>query len=326
VAPEVELYNDDGQRSIVEALDFAARLAPSLRSHVATHDLVVVSVFPYFPVLTAKLCTLLTDTPLVTTWHEVWGDYWDDYLGSLAPGGKIVEQVTAKTPQHPVAVSGVTAEKLAEIGPRRDRIDVIPNGINLTQIRDAPLPTESFRRDGQPGFDVLFVGRLIEDKRVDVLLDAFDRVAATYDATLGVIGDGPQASALRAQAQGLDHADRVRFLGFLDDSEDVLGHMRAARVFASVSTREGFGITYAEAMAAGCIVIAADHRSSAASEVVGDAGYLVTPVVDDVANALDDALAGNRPTVDPMTRARQFDWDKIARQAESTYRRVVNEK
>jgi len=38
----------------------------------------------------------------------------------------------------------------------------------------------------------------------------------------------------------------VEFLGFLDDYEDVLGHMRAADVFASPSTREGFGLTFAE--------------------------------------------------------------------------------
>jgi hypothetical protein len=83
-APGLELYNEDGQRSITEAIDFAARLVPTLRPHVDEHDLVVASVFPYFPVLSAKLCTLLADTPLVTTWHEVWGDYWDEYLGTLA--------------------------------------------------------------------------------------------------------------------------------------------------------------------------------------------------------------------------------------------------
>lgn len=39
-------------------------------------------------------------------------------------------------------------------------------------------------------------------------------------------------------------AGRVEMLGFLDDYADVLGHMRAADVFASPSTREGFGITF----------------------------------------------------------------------------------
>jgi glycosyltransferase involved in cell wall biosynthesis len=283
-------------------------------------------VFPYFPVLSSKLCTLLTDTPLVTTWHEVWGDYWNEYLGTLALGGKLIERVTAKTPQHPVAVSGVTAEKLAAIGPARDRIDIVHNGIDIEQIRTAPLPTDSFRRDGKPGFDVLFVGRLIEDKRVDVLIDAFDHVAAQHEATLGIIGDGPRASALKSQARQVSCADQIRFLGFLDEYEDVLGHMRAARVFASPSTREGFGITYAEAMASDCTVIAADHPDSAASEVIGDAGYLVEPKVDGVAKALNKALSGDRPATEPTVRAEQFEWDTVTRHAEAVYRRVVSER
>jgi glycosyltransferase involved in cell wall biosynthesis len=116
----------------------------------------------------------------------------------------------------------------------------------------------------------------------------------------------------------------VTFLGFLDEYEDVLGHMRAARVFASPSTREGFGITYAEAMAADCTVIAADHSNSAASEVVDDAGYLVEPTVDGVAEALGHALSGERPPTAPTERATRYDWDTVAKQAEEVYQRAID--
>jgi len=84
---------------------------------------------------------------------------------------------------------------------------------------------------------VCFAGRLIEHKNVDLLLKAFDRVAADYDATLGIVGDGPERDALEAQADALTHADCVESLGFLDDYEEVLGHMRAADIFSSPSTR-----------------------------------------------------------------------------------------
>ncbi|AQL42259.1 hexosyltransferase [Halorientalis sp. IM1011] len=323
-APEAELYEDEGRRSITEAIDFSVRLLPTLRRHIDEHDLVVASVFPYFPVLSAELATLPGDTPLVTTWHEVWGDYWDDYLGRLAPGGKLVERVTARVPQHPIAVSGVTADSLATMGPARSEIDVVPNGIDVEQIRGAPLPEDSWRADGEPGFDVLFAGRLIEDKRVDVLLEAFDAVATDHDATLGIVGDGPERERLQHLADDLDTADRITFLGFLEEYEDVLGHMRVADVFASPSTREGFGITYAEAMAADCLVVGADHPDSAADEVIGDAGLLAEPTVDGVASALRSALSGERPATDPTERAELFDWDAVAEQAESVYRRAVD--
>jgi len=316
VSPERELYTgDDGQRSVTEALEFAKDVVVPLRRNIDDHDVVVASVFPYFPVLAAKLATVGTGTPLVTTWHEVWGDYWNDYLGYLAPFGKLVEHITARTPQHPIAVSGITADRLARIGQDRSHIRTIPNGIDFDQIR-ATEPAAD-------GFDVLFAGRLIEDKRVGVLLQAFDRVAPA-DATLGIVGDGPERGALEELATTLDTVDQITFLGFLDDYEDVLGHMRAADIFASPSTREGFGITFAEAMAADCTVIAADHPGSAADEVIGDAGFLVDPTVDHLRKTLDSALHGDRPSSDPVERAQRYDWDAVADQAETAYQSAID--
>ncbi|MDL0138879.1 glycosyltransferase family 4 protein [Halobacterium salinarum] len=317
VAPEAELYEDD-HRSITEAIDFAARALPKLRVRLrrGEHDVVIASVFPYFPVLSTKLASLGTATPLVTTWHEVWGDYWDDYLGHLSPFGKLTEHVTARTPQHPIAISSITADRLAAIGPAREDIKIIPNGIDTEQIQTAPLPAD--------GFDVLFAGRLIEHKNVDLLLDAFDAVANDYNVTLGIIGDGPERERLEAHAKTLDASDRITFLGFLEDYEDVLGHMRAANIFASPSTREGFGITYAEAMAADCVVIGSDHLDSAADEVIGDAGFLAEPTVDALSKMLSAAIRGDRPSTDPVERAQRYDWDAVADQAETAYQRAID--
>jgi Glycosyltransferase len=211
----------------------------------------------------------------------------------------------------------VTADRLAEIGPSRDEITVVPNGIDVDQIQQAPRP--------QIGYDILFAGRLIEHKNVDLLLDAFDAIADTHDVTLGIIGDGPENDRLQQHAATLTHADQVDFLGFLDDYEDVLGHMRAADIFCSPSTREGFGLTYAEAMAADCCVIAAEHPESAADEVIVDAGFLVSPTVDDIATVLDRTLTGERPSADPVIRANQFDWDTVAVHAEQYYQRAIDD-
>ena len=99
----------------------------------------------------------------------------------------------------------------------------------------------------------------------------------------------------------------------------MLAQMRAASVFATPSTREGFGITAVEAMAAGCTVIGANHPDSAVGEVIGDAGFLAEPTVPEIAAMLDSVLDGDRPPTDPVERAQRFDWDQVAEDAIEAY-------
>jgi glycosyltransferase involved in cell wall biosynthesis len=302
VAPARELYTD-GRRSIPEAVGFAARLFGPLSRHAGTHDVVVASVFPYFPVFSSWLATSLPDTPLVTVWHECWLDHWAEYLGWLAPGGRVTERLTAAVPQQPVAVSSLTADRLASLGPSREAIRVVPNGIDADAIQAVP-PAEQ-------GFDVLYAGRLVEHKRIDVLLAAFDQIAATCEVTLGIVGDGPDRERLERLAGDLTHRDRVTFTGRLDAHEDVLAEMRAARVFAAPSVREGFGITYLEAMAADCTVIGVRHPESAASEVIGEGGFIVEPNAAALQRMLVQALDGERPPASPTAIAARYDWDIV---------------
>lgn len=317
IGPPRTLYAEGDRRSIPGAFGFAARVLAPLYRNGKDHDIVVLAVAPYFHVFAARMALWRSEVPLVVTWHEVWDDYWDQYLDRFASGGKLIERAVARLPHHPIAVSEMTADRLARIGPSRDRINVIPNGIDVERIRTVEPATD--------GFDVLFAGRLIEDKNVDLVLEAFDAVARTHDATLGIIGDGPQMDALQSYADGLDSRDRITFLGFLEEYDDVLAHMRAATVFASPSVREGFGITLLEAMAADCVTITVDHRHSAGSDVVSDAGFVTEVSVDAIADAMDRALAGERPATDPVERAHRYDWDAIARREGELYRKIAFE-
>jgi glycosyltransferase involved in cell wall biosynthesis len=315
VSPACELYTDD-RRSIPEAVEFAKDVTIPLRRHVSKHDVIIASVFPYFPVLAAKLGSLFSHTPLVTTWHEVWGTYWENYLGRLAPAGKIIEHLSAAVPQHPVAVSSMTADSLARvgpIGPARDDIAVVPNGIDSDRIQSTSPASD--------GFDVLFVGRLIPEKNVELLLRAFEQV--DRNITLGVIGDGPEFNLLQRCARRLNSRDRITFLGFVDEYAEVLSHMQAADVFVSPSNREGFGITLVEAMAADCTVIAVDAPHSAASEVIENGGFLVDSTEEAIAGAIHRAIGGKHPPQDPQLVAEEYDWDTIAEQALDIYRDAV---
>lgn len=135
------------------------------------------------------------------------------------------------------------------------RVVVIPFGIALERYRRT---SESQRalvervRTAWPGPRVLFVGRFVYYKGVDVLIDAMARVRGT----LLLIGDGPLEPELRRRvaAQGLQ--ERVVFLGRVSENE-LPAYYQAADVFVlpSVAKTEAFGVVQVEAMAAGVPVV-----------------------------------------------------------------------
>lgn len=310
VGPAGELYADGDRRSISSAVGLATRLIKPLAE--SNHDVVSTPVAPYLHVFSTRLSTGLRRTPLVVTWHEVWGDYWYQYIGRIGSIGKVIEWMTAQLPQHAIVPSRTTAKKLHALAPQQT-VETIPNGIDFDTI-SSTKPVED-------GYDVLYVGRLIEDKNVGLLVDALEQSGS--DAQLGIVGDGPAKEQLRRHAAQSDVDDQITFLGFLEEYDAVIGQMRAADVFVSPSTREGFGITLLEAMAADCTVITVEHEHSAGSEVVDDAGFVVTPTVDEIANVLKRALDGERPIASPTERAQNYDWRVITDQVEKFYESII---
>ncbi|MFF0550402.1 glycosyltransferase [Streptomyces sp. NPDC004311] len=103
---------------------------------------------------------------------------------------------------------------------------------------------------------VVCVGRLAFEKGVDLLLDAWADAAPLHpDWVLKVYGAGVEEPVLRAHSASLGLEDSVRWMGSTDD---VLGALTSASVFAQASRAEGFPITLLEAMAAGLPVAAFD--------------------------------------------------------------------
>jgi glycosyltransferase involved in cell wall biosynthesis len=127
------------------------------------------------------------------------------------------------------------------------------------------------------------VGRLVPRKGHDVLLRAFAPLAhAAADVGLAIIGSGQEEARLRSLCRELGIDDRVVFCGWRTDARALL---TAFDVCVFPSRKEPFGLVNAEAMAAGCPVIAS--AVDGVPEVVGDQALLVP--ADDV-DALADAL------------------------------------
>ena len=137
-----------------------------------------------------------------------------------------------------------------------------------------PRPDEralAQREDTHPS--VLMVTRLVAAKNAEVVLRAVQQVP---DARLRVIGEGPERMRLHALAGTLGIADRVEFLGFVDD-EGVRSQYRRANVFVYVPTGEPFGLVLVEAAATALGAVASNHGGPAEIVVDGMSGALVDP-------------------------------------------------
>ena len=121
-------------------------------------------------------------SPLVVTWHEVWGDYWYNYLGIFGFFGKLIEKMASKLSIHVVAVSELTKKKFSSIG-SPDNITVINNGIDLQKLNSI--------RQSDLNSDIFFAGRLVKEKNVDLLVRSIEIIKKELPGIrVFIVGEG----------------------------------------------------------------------------------------------------------------------------------------
>lgn len=312
VGPAQNLYVD-GRRSIPEAVSFAVRLVRPLRRE--SFDVIDCQEFPYFPVFASKLGSFRKGTKLCLTWHEVWDDYWFEYLGWMGIAGKAVERLCSYPPDLHMAVSERTRREVHDLGV--DTVEVVPNGITMSEIEAAPIADRDV--------DVLFVGRLIAEKNAALLIRAVDRLRCSDpDIECLLVGEGPERESIDQLVTELDLRETIDIISFRESYEEVLGLMKAAEVVVTPSRREGFGIAALESLACGTPVVTIAHPQNAVQELVddGSTGVVCEPTVDGLHRGLKLArenLGGSAC----IATARKYEWDRIAKRAETLYREVA---
>lgn len=214
-----------------------------------------------------------------------------------------------------------------------DKIDVIPNGVRIVPDPFASnQEREQFRSHYAEGTQpiVYYVGRVVYEKGLHVLLDAWPRVIRSYPgARLLIAGSGPYLDELNDQARWLGISDSVIFAGFISDQDrDRFYHVASTAAFPSLY--EPFGMVALEAMAARCPVVVS--ATGGLTEVVKphETGLTVQPgnpqslawgllhtlqYTDWTAKRVENAFVEARD---------EFGWAKIAASTAAIYRRVKN--
>lgn len=213
-----------------------------------------------------------------------------------------------------------------------DKVAIIPNGVKPEKFRSAQPPPHFRERFAQPWEQIVFfVGRLVREKGVHVLLDAAPQVlASSPDAKFVVAGTGPMEGQLKHQARTLGIADKVCFTGYIDDH--TRNHLyRNAKVAVFPSLYEPFGIVALEGMAAGTPVVVSDtgglneivtHGVTGLKAYTGDSASLAG----NISAVLRDASFAEQLKQNATRLVEEvYDWRQIARRTAQVYLAVYSE-
>lgn len=207
------------------------------------------------------------------------------------------------------------------------KIVIIPNGVDL----DVPRRSSKDPSVKDPVKTVLYVGRLEKYKRVDALLRAMAYLNEIRSARLEIIGTGPQKNHLvktSHRVNALRRTDKggnsdLPLITFLKDlpREQLLQKYADADVLVNLSEREAYGLTVAEALAAGTPCVVAD--SGALQEWVDDKNCIGVNDPLDPKQVADAILSVSDRRVTRYGRV--IDWRSVAEQTYQIYEKITSE-
>lgn len=274
--------------------------------------------------------------PLICTIHATERGRMQGYVGGGASEEiDRIEWALTYEAWRTITCSRFMAAQVAEyFATPPDKIDMVPNGVAIVP---SPFATaaerQAFRRTLLADDEqlVFYVGRVVYEKGLHLLLDAWPRVRDTAPgARLVIAGAGGQLDALKQQAWDMGLAQQVIFTGFIsDDDRDRLYHVADLAVFPSIY--EPFGIVALEAMAAGCPVVVS--ATGGLAEVVRHEATGLTVAPNDAAALAAGILATLQRPEQARERAAcalrdvtaHYSWASVAAQTAAVYQRTYDE-
>ncbi len=274
------------------------------------------------PGLVAPVPRFLTRSSVVMTVHGLdhqrakWGAAAQAVLGAA-------HWMSGRVPDELVVVS----RDLVEHYHNRSGLEAtyVPNGV----VQQPRVPSELLEEFGlRPGSYAVSVGRLVPEKRADLLIEAFRRVEGDY--RLAIVGDSSFSDDFSRHLRELADGDpRIVFTGFAYGAT-LASLYQHAGVFVQPSALEGLPLTLLEAVSHDCPVLVSDippHR-----EVVGGGSsrHRTVPVdsLDDLTAALRQMLGADLPP-DPISDelrssvVSHYSWDTAVQELEQIYLRSL---
>jgi len=266
---------------------------------------------------------LLYRGPLLVTIHDVLHLAMPQYMQGLHKRlyARVLLSGVRSKANAIICSSRFTADELMRVvGVPASRIEVVHMGVDegWFAVGERPRPQE------KPYF--VFVGNVKAHKNVAGLVEAFRRIAGKVPHDLLIVGkkEGFITGDRQVERSAAAMGERVKFTGLVDEAL-LKRYVACAEALVLPSFYEGFGFPPLEAMACGCPAIVSDRASL--PEVCGDAALYCNPDdVEDIAARMLD-VAGNAALraqlrEKGLARARQFTWDRCARETLAVIERL----
>lgn len=210
-------------------------------------------------------------------------------------------------------------------GSMRGKSVVIPNGINDYWLDN--VYTRGSRKGGESSINLLFVGEFTRNKNIETSIKVA-RLLRTrgYEATITIVGSGPDARRIRGIAARNEHFVKVH--SWVESKEDLLQIYRKADIFIMPSFAETFGLAYVEAMSQGLPVIYTKGQGIDGYFEDGTVGYACNPSnVAEIADKVERIIRDyDKMSATCVRSVSNFSWRKIACEYEAMYRSIYGQK
>ena len=218
--------------------------------------------------LFGKIMSRKMNIPFIHTYHTMWEEYLhyiSPFNGNHSNLKKIARNLSrafVRKADCVIAPSNKTASYLTnECKVKNKPIYVLPTGIDVEPFKKENFSAEDKRKLKESiGISsdekvILFLGRIADEKSIDVLIDQMPEIFNEYSkAKFVIVGYGPQEEQLKSQVKKLNLQDKIIFTGKIP-WKDVPKYYNIADVFVNASLTETQGLTFIEAMASSVPVV-----------------------------------------------------------------------
>ena len=277
------------------------------------------------------------DIPVVETYHTFFEDYLHHYLPFIP---QFISRKLARTISRRQcnAVDGI-------VSPSKPMLDVLkqygiktPAEVVATGLDDssfAHVDGEHFRMShdiplAQPM--LLFVGRVAHEKNIGFLLEMHVELIKKHpDALLVITGEGPAEESIKHSIDKLGISNKVRMIGYLDRSHELIACYKAADIFVFASKSETQGLVLLEAMAQGTAVVAIAELGTKSILIEGEGVLIAQDDINDFADKV-SALLSDAPKRQMIgEKGRQYAKEKwgagvLAKKVAKFYKSTINQK